>query len=59
MNNDSTQFQFTCCDSCFQKSVCTVHYYNGIPVIATCKTCDLRAFQNKASQQINQWLIGK
>lgn len=54
-----TKFEETACDCCSQKSVCTVHYQYGVPVLATCKGCDIKQFQQQADYQINRWLNGE
>lgn len=56
MSDCYTEFQFTCCDSCSQKSVCAIFYHYGVPVLATCKACDAKGYQYQAARQIDQWL---
>jgi hypothetical protein len=57
-NEIQPHFSNSNCDTCGAYGPTVVHYHNGAPVLAQCKTCMPSSHEQTARRDIDTWLNG-
>lgn len=46
------------CDDCLQEKISVIHKHMDTPVLAVCRDCNPRSFEEHAKREIDSWLNG-